>query len=191
MRWLLLLAALPAPVFGCPTANDMERGVVFYRTDGATEVHRTLPDGMSVVDVSYSDGSKDQNTFFYGVFINSLASVENGVVNLADAWVYAYRSIPPVPASNTSGKLTAQTGKKVDGLFREVQTFKWGPLTNTTIGGCNYQLIEGQFNYEGRDYVAEELIHYLPELGTGLLMRYSDDSGADADIYEFNRVIAR
>jgi len=188
--WLGCPLALPVQAFACPTAADMERGVVFYLDDGSTQVHRSAPDGFVIVDVTYDTGERAQNVFHYGVFIQSLTPIEDGVVRMSDAWTYAYRSKPPFPEPNSTGQLVAATGSRDAGYSDETQKFVWGAPTMMRLGSCRYQVIQGQFHYDGSNYQAEETINFLPELGTGILTRYSDESGA-TDTYKVDRIVAR
>jgi len=190
MRWLAVIFALPGPALACPTAADMQKGVVVAINDGTVEVHRSLANDLIVVDVTYPDGDIFQNTFLHGVFINTLSPVEGGVIQPTKAWTYQYQTSLPPPAPNTQGSFRAKTGSLIEGFFDEDTTYTWGPMTTMQIGACRYQMIEGRFSFVTGRYRSNEVINYLPELGTSFLMEYSDDEG-ERDVYEYSRISAR
>jgi len=189
MRWILLLA-LPAPAFACPTGADMANGVLLASSDGTTEVHKQAAAGLTIVDVTFSDGHQSQNTFIHGTFIKQLADVEDGFLDIRSALQTVYDTPPPIPAPGDSGVINTRSGSLADGMDAEVQTYWWGEVGEMTIGNCRYAAIEGVLTYRSDDSDVRETIAYLPELGIGLLTSYQD-VGNDPETYTYLTITAQ
>lgn len=188
MRWIVLLA-LPAPAFACPTGADMTAGVVLTLEDGTQEVYRRTAPDLVVVDVTFTDGFQSQNTLIHGTYVKRLADLNDGVVNLTDAWLTIYESPPPQPAPGIRGAIQTQAGTLGD-FEAEVQSYTWGKADQMTIGDCRFEGITGVLTYKTEMSEVTETITYLRELGIGLLLSYAEP-GFDTDVYTYTGIAAR
>lgn len=192
----LIILSLAAAVTGgtadaaCPTAADLVTGVRVTETDETVHDFRLLGTG-EVLETIRFDGETDSvgNLLALGVYVVGLNVTTNGLPSPREAIIFAYApSVEnlPLPADGLKQTLTTTVSDSYeDSPFTEIQTHVWRADSPLTIGDCVYERITGEVTYTGNDSHLEE-IAWLPDLGLGLLLRYSDS--ASDDRYEMETI---
>ncbi len=173
----LSVFVLATPAFAdCPTAVDLPTGVKATLSDGSTEEYRTVRTGLVELIARYDDGYDARNLLGQGVYVIELADLEDGQIVPESRITSSYpMSADAMPLPQPGARWSVAVGmRNADGFFKEKQTHSWGEITQVSYQGCTYDMIPGEFLYTGDGYSYREDIHYLPELGVGLLVSYAD-----------------
>jgi hypothetical protein len=176
---LLTLSAFPAfAQQGCPTGDDLARGIRISFEDGGTEVYRSGAPGVQEVTGTEEDGSGFRMEIAQGTHLLSWEGTNGGVADPSSLLTYDYNGVAPenLPAPRPGKSFqTAVTATDSSGPRSEPQNQTYGPLSSIAIGTCTYDMIEVTIAYATTDnYV--EMLRYLPELGIGYLLWNESDS---------------
>lgn len=187
---LRVLAAclIATPVLAeCPKAADLSIGIKATLTDGSVEEYRAAGSGLVEHIVRYDDGYTARNLLGQGVYVIELAEQENGQIVPSSRTTTSYpmnADAMPIPKAGAAWRVTVGM-RDADGFFKEEQRYSWGELIQTTYQDCTFDTVAGEIVYSGDGYTYREEIHYLPQLGVGLLMSYTSDDGThEAFSYE-------
>lgn len=187
LSYLALVMALPAVAqASCPVAADLDRGGIVFSFDGDFEIHTRASGGViEILSSKDADGIAVKTVLAHGVHVLQLADIQNGTVLPDSVWRFTF----PVPAAELPMPVqgsgwTARTTSSVDGVSEtEVVTHTWGTMQPYEIGRCTYEAIPVRVSFDGESYDHEEDLMYFPDLGTAVLIRYSDSEGADLTTY--------
>jgi len=170
----------------CPVAADLDRSGIVFSFDGDFEIHTRASSGViEILSSKDADGIAAKTILAHGVHVLQLADIQNGAVLPNSVWRFAFpvpvADLPvPVPGSGW----TARTTSMVDGVSEtEMITHTWGTAQPYEIGGCTYDAIPVRVSFDGESYDHEEDLMYFLDLGTAVLIRYSDSEGADLTTY--------
>ncbi|MEL7115107.1 MAG: hypothetical protein AAGP08_05865 [Pseudomonadota bacterium] len=186
---LLLLPALAQAQEACPTAADLQAGIVFDIGEGEKEVYKDI--GNGVIEVTYSDteGFESRTLLGQGVYLLELVDLEDGQPVPISRTTYSHKLTPvdmPKPSPNSSW--TSEVVSLNDGnLEREVHDHRFGAAGNITLGACTYDKIRVTVHYDDGDNSVDTL-EYLPDLGVGLLVGVAYDNGDGTrtdDVYRY------
>lgn len=183
---LLCFLASPA-LAACPQMGDLATGIRATMSDGTYEDYRDLRPGLVEMIGNYDDGYIARNLLGQGVYVVELSDMEDGKIAPDSRTTYSYPvEVTELPIPQPGARWSGQTaGRDYEGFFSETQTHTWGAMTRATYGECSYDLIVGRFAYSGDGYSYKEEIHYLPELGIGLLASYADGDESETDVYTY------
>ena len=177
MKHLLCIASLLAGLStaahaqsSCPTAADLPDGIEVRNTFGASEGFYPHAPGVIRSEYRDGDGQGTQTLLGQGIYWLQNVAVENYESVASTRITYSYPLDPqdmPVPtpagAWNTPVVSTETNGK----ITQETQSAVFGEMTRLTIGACGYDMIPVTLEFGPDPY--QEVIHYLPDLGLGLL----------------------
>ena len=184
----VLLCVFASPALAeCPRTGDLATGIRAMMSDGTYEDYRDLGPGLVEMIGTYEDGYVARNLLGQGVYVVELSDLEDGKIVPDSRTTYSYPvDVAELPIPQPGARWTGETaGRDYEGFFAETQSHTWGAMTRATYGACSYDLIVGRFAYSGDGYSYKEEIHYLPELGIGLLASYADDIESEADVYTY------
>lgn len=184
----LLLCFLATPALAvCPVPGDRATGIRATLSDGSYEDYRDLRPGLVELIGNYADGYVARNLLGQGIYVVELSDLEDGKIVPDTRTTYTYPvDLTALPIPEPGTRWVGETGgRDYDGFFAETQSHSWGALTRATYGTCSYDLLVGRFDYSGDGYSYKEEIHYLPELGIGLLASYADDSEDGPEVYTY------
>lgn len=184
----LLLCCLATPALAeCPTADDLATGIRATMSDGTFEDVTTHSAGVLEMIGNYEDGYVSRFLLGQGTYVLESSEMEDGKIVADSRVTYSYSvnaTEMPVPSPNARWK-GKTAGRDFDGFFQEEQVHSWGELTRATYGDCSYDLIIGYIDYVGDGYEFREEIHYLPELGLGLLAAYTEENDDYDEVYTY------
>lgn len=160
---------------GCPTAEDMRRGIRVDFADGSHEVFRTQASAAGgveiIVDGLDAEGFGYQMELGQGVHLLAYRGMTDGAADIGSEIAYDYGLLPgdlPVPVAE--GQWSSQvTVTDQFGVRSEPQSHVWSGATTVDIGGCTYDMIETVIAYKTDDGYREG-VEYLPALGFGYLV---------------------
>lgn len=187
LRTVLACTFATSAFADCPTGADRAKGIRAILSDGSVEEYRDLRPGVVELIARYEDGYTARNLLGQGTYVIELADFEDGQIvptsRITSSYPMSADEMPlPKPGSEWTVKVAM---RDADGFFQEQQTHRWGEQTKATYQNCSYDMIPGQLSYAGEGYNYQEEIHYLPELGLGLLVAYSDgDAPEDRFTYD-------
>ncbi len=182
---LIFLAATPA-VAKCPVKDDLFAGGIEVRWDDDTvEVYRDIGGGLVQTESVYGDGYVSRLKLAKGVYVAELVDLNDGVLDLDSVVMYRYPMAAedmPLPEANGQWRVHTTYTDTYES-YKETQTHIWGAEQTVTYGDCTYAVIPGRLEYRSDHYNHDEGIHYVSELGIGLLTSYKDDEYPEPDIY--------
>lgn len=176
--WPIFLAA-PA-LADCPVRADMGRGVEVRMEDGTIETYRAGGAGIVIVDSPPDDnGVVVQTELGQGTYVLALTDIVDGKPDTDTQYTFSFgRDAADLPVPLPHTKSSFKTNVRIDSdRFVETLVVNWGAATTITYGDCRYDMIPGDFTYDSADYQANETVHFLPDLGIGIL--YAIDDGAE------------
>lgn len=184
-----MLAVMPAILVaqeGCPVGADLDNdGIVFVSEDGF-EHHNRAPNGViTILSNEDDDGIVSKTLISHGVHVLQLSDLENGTAMPGSTWRFGFpMPVTELPAPTPGGGWTV-TSTSMIGLETEVEviTHTWGAVQRYDIGSCRYDAILVRASYDGETYDHVEDSVYFPDLGTALLIRYSDEDATDTYTY--------
>ena len=165
----------------CPTGTDLDAGIAMRDSDGYAYVFRRQSDDVVVQQGTGPDGYQFRNLLGQGSHVLQLADWENGAIVTDSIINYSYPMPPaemPVPAPGLTWQVQT-TINSYGEFYTEAQSQVWGQPGSLIIGSCSYEVIPGQITYKSELDTIREQISFLPDLGIGLLVAYSDGSGYD------------
>lgn len=173
MRSLIaaLTCCLAGPAFAqCPTAQDLNTGIVLTDVDGGQEVFRR--ENANFVRGGWDDGSIGaQYLLLQGLYIVEYFDLEAGDTVAGSRVTYSYPLAPedaplPVPGGRWDTEVVVLDQGQVD---TATESHLYGDQTRVTIGGCSYDMIPVTSIYLDEDSYTETN-YYLPELGFSYLV---------------------
>lgn len=186
------LLVLPAAALAdCPTADDLEKGILFHVDGGDREVFRRFSDDVISSVYSYGDGGPESRFLLgRGMYLLETTEVENGVTLAGSKVVYAFEmgvdEMPlPTPEAGWTTDVIVREGTFLD---TETQIYSFGPQTQVSFGACTYDMIPVIQSYRPDPDEVVEYVNWLPELGISYLVRASYPDGDDR--YVYNRIEA-
>ena len=184
------LAFLAGPQ--CPTADDLGSGITFVDENGALLTYTTTaPDIIARHVMFQSGGSGTREVMAYGTYSLDFTTVDaDGIAYPAQAvnWEYPIdiADIPvPEAATDWAVDVVVDYGHRTKS---EAWTMVWGDLETILYGDCTYDMIAGDFLAKSDDSLEQNVIHYLPELGFGVI--YSRYRHIDTEPNIFPRLVA-
>ncbi|UYV35889.1 hypothetical protein N4R57_12575 [Rhodobacteraceae bacterium D3-12] len=190
MRLLLALAvsAALAPLGAwaeCPTATDLEKGIVFKSDVKYAELFRILPSGM-IQTINSANGKATSRTLIAkGVYLLELIDLENNKPIPSTRTTYAFPGAPadlPDPKPNAKFELTVAVWDRGD-IRKEQQIYAGGALNSVTIGACTYDMFPINVTYIDGYNTDKHLLHYLPALKVAYLAATTYDNSTDTYNY--------
>lgn len=189
MRFLLsaLFTLPPALALSCPTASDLERGVLLTYASGDTElVKRIQPDVLSVLYTA-TDGWQSKLLLGKGVYTLQSVDLDDGEIDLNTQINYAFSVHPselPAPTAGLAFQETLLVNATGD-FDREVHDYQFTALPAQTIGTCTYDAIEVKIAYQDADNWVDTLV-YFPALEASYLAAndYDDADGRKTDQFQ-------
>jgi len=183
--WPIFLAA-PA-LADCPVRADMGRGVDVRMEDGIIDTYRAGGAGIVIAESPPDgDGVVVQTELGQGTYVLALTDIVDGKPDIDTQYTFSFGRDPtdlPVPRPNT--KSSFKTNVRIDGdRFVETLVVSWGAATTITYGDCRYEMIPGEFIYDSVGYQAVETVHFLPELGIGILYTLYDNTDDTPDLHQ-------
>ncbi|WP_152912599.1 hypothetical protein [Candidatus Rhodobacter oscarellae] len=182
------LALCPSLALACPTAADLDAGILLTAKTGDTETFTRFSE--DVVQSIYSDGDGFQNRALLGqgVYLLELMDLEDGKLVPDTRITYAFPVVPgelpePVAGGLYSAEIAVQDAGDVQ---REAQRYEFSEITQATYADCTYDLIKVAVSYGDSDNTIDR-VHYFPTLGISYLAGSSYGIGADRkeDLYEY------
>ena len=181
----LLALVLPtvAPA-ACPTAGDLETGILFRTRDGATELFRRVSEDV-VLSVYDSGNAQSRMLLGQGLYVLDNVGLAEGELLPETQVRFAYpmpaAEMPrPTPGGGWDVDVTVEEG----GLTEpEHQSYAFGAVTEVTLGECTFDMIPITQTYSPDPYEVTDLVNWLPELGVSYLVQSSHAHGEDRYIY--------
>jgi hypothetical protein len=175
---ILILCGSVSPLSAqtvCPTAADLDPGILVEYEDGVLEVFTLLP-GWTTVGVltDLPSGEQQALSLEYGLYIRSITQVENGVPDDGSTLDYQYNLEPlQAPFAGLAYDVPVSIGQRqADGTVAlNAQTHDWlaGEKTQFQIGTCSYAGFTMTVSITGfDDPPRQEMYYYLADLGIGL-----------------------
>ncbi|MCC5975809.1 MAG: hypothetical protein JJT81_17410 [Rubellimicrobium sp.] len=163
---------------GCPTADDLARGITIAFTGGAVETYRPGREpGVTEVIGSDGFGFDYGMRLAHGTHLLLYEELVRGRPDLETRQTYDYGmpvALMPVPEAGgrwaVDVRVTSAEGERTE---RQVQAYD--TVTTEVIGNCSYDRIEAVIAYDTGDFYIEG-IHFLPELQLGYLA-WSESNG--------------
>ncbi|MBN9887765.1 hypothetical protein [Salipiger abyssi] len=182
-RLFLCLLALPsvAPA-DCPTAADLDTGILFHLAGGDTELFRR-EDAQTVRSVyHYAEENAESHVLLgRGMYVLAYGETQDGQPVPEGLMHYDFGRTPaemplPEPESGWTAdvEVTATWGSE-----HEVQIYSFGPLSRVSFGDCSYDMIPVIQSYRPDPLGTVEFVNWLPELGISYLSRIADREGED------------
>lgn len=180
---LFSLLALPcAALADCPTAADLDRGILFHVAGGDTDLFRR--EGAETVRSVYRYAAEDAESHVLlgrGMYVLAYAEMQDGQPVPDGLMRYDFGRRPgdmPLPAPE--GGWTADVEVTAAwGTEHELQIYSFGPLSQVSFGGCLYDMIPVIQSYRPDPLETVEFVNWLPELGISYLTRITDRAGEE------------
>lgn len=179
----LLYVLSAAPVWACPVAADLDgAGIRFVGADGSDEVHRRAEPDMVAIDyVTLGTLGGNRSVLVHGIYLHSFSDVDgSGAVVDGSLGVFTrpgkVTDLPlPVSGLTWSG---GHSFTDATDTFTEAVSITVGAPTTWTLGACSYTALPVlAITSDGTQEIYRETMTYLPDLGTAVLVRFSDSSG--------------
>ena len=186
-----LLALIASPAWAdCPVSADLAGGIRMEQSDGVVEVYRQFkPDIVEVIS-DFQDGYISRTLLGRGVYVLELSDIVSGNIDPDSRSTFAFPVATaelPLPAAGATWDVQTAARDSYD-IWSETISITWGDLTKVNYGACSYDMIPGTFAYRSDTYDHNEVIHYLPELGLGVLYSYVDDDMDAPDFFRVTRI---
>ncbi len=169
--------SLPAAVLAdCPTAADLPGGIVVTDIDAATETFYPLTPGVIRSEYRGAEGEGSQSFLGQGVYWLQYIAVENDELIYDTRLTNAYPMKPvdmPLPKPGGAWNTQSATLEETGYIRKGAQSTQFGTMTRLTIGACGYDMILVTIEYLHDGY--QEMVHYFPDLGIGLLAGTAND----------------
>ena len=181
----LIALALPtvAPA-GCPTAADLDTGILFRTLDGDTELFRRVSE--DVVLSTYDGGNAQSRVLLgQGLYVLDNVGLAEGEV-LPEAQVRVSFPMPAaeMPRPTPGGDWAVDVIVEEGGVSEpEHQSYAFGPLTEVALGNCTFDMVPVVQTYSPDPYEVTDRVNWLPELGVSYLVQSSHAHGEDRYIY--------
>ncbi|MBY6004209.1 hypothetical protein KUV62_09835 [Salipiger bermudensis] len=183
MKLFLPLLALALPTAApavCPTARDLDTGILFRTLDGDTELFRRVSD--NVVQSVYTSGSEESRVLLgQGLYVLDNVALVDGEV-LPDTQVQFSYPVPvaEMPLPQPEGGWSVDVTVEEAGYSEpEEQTYAFGPMTEIGVGNCTFDMIPVIQTYSPDPYEVTDYVNWLPELGVSYLVQSSHAHGED------------
>lgn len=185
------LASPAVAVAACPTHADLENGIRFSGPNDS-EVHTRAPRGMVVTLTDPdADGFSYRAMMVHGVHVVQLSEFDGGSVMLGSTWRFGYpggiEALPvPTPGGTWESDVAALNNFSFD---IETISHVWGAEIDYVLSGCTLRGVPVRVTYDSEGFQSVEDYVYLPEVGTALLLRYSDPDGANTYTFDAFEVL--
>lgn len=175
----------------CPVAADLDRGIRMFHADDTVEVYRRLKPGLVEVRSAYPDGYDSWTLLGQGVYVLELADLVGGRIDPQSKSTFAFpMAATDMPLPEAGGTWVVETAARDSyDIWSETVAMSWGQAGSIDYGECTYAMIPGTFSYKSELYNHQEVIHYLPELGLGVLYSYVDEDMNSPDIFEVTNIV--
>ena len=187
MKLFAPLVALALPTVApavCPTAEDLDTGILFRTLDGDTELFRRVSE--NVVLSTYTSGSEESRILLgQGLYVLDNVGLAEGEL-LPETQVRFSYPMPaaemprPTPEGDWAVDVTVEEG---GGSEPERQSYAFGPVTEIGLGKCTFDMIPVVQTYSPDPYEVTDYVNWLPELGVSYLVQSSHAHGEDRYIY--------
>ncbi|MEL6958392.1 MAG: hypothetical protein AAGL89_05500 [Pseudomonadota bacterium] len=174
MRFLTsaaFMAASTGAALACPTAADLEAGIVIMEDDGTRNVFTSVRNGVVSQDGVTPDGFEFRTLLAQGVHVLQLADTEDGALIPDTVYTTSYPdpvNTLPIPEAGLTWDVS--TGiTSFEETYTEQQSQVWGAMVPFSIGECTYDAIPGKVEYLSDLSHFREQIIFVPALGLGLL----------------------
>jgi len=179
---LLILPAAAQAV--CPTAADLDRGILLYTLGGDTELFRRVSD--DVVRSTYLSGEEGSEALLgQGIYVLDNVALADGEV-LPETQIHfdfpMTSADMPEPAPETDWTVDV-TVEEAGYSEREHQSYSFGPLTRIGLGRCSYEMIQVRQTYSPDPYEVTDYVNWIPALGLSYLVQSSHAHGEDHYVY--------
>jgi hypothetical protein len=187
MKSIILSAALtfPAAVLAqCPTHSDLDRGILFYVEGGDTEKFRQSTNGLIEATYMYGPGEGSRVLLAQGIYLVELIDIENNQLKPDTRSTYGFPlTMDKLPKPSPGGIWSVRAvSLDEDGLTSEMQIYRFGAMTELTIGACSYDMIPIEIRYPEDDDTVD-FLHYMPALKLSYLSGTQDSDGASSYVY--------
>lgn len=171
----------------CPLAANLDTGgVQFTEADGSVDVYRRLDaERLEGEYISPDFPEVSRSVLINGIFVQGFASFIDGELVVESIGQVRRAMTPaemPVPVAGLTWSV-AQVFEDATSRVEETLTIEVGAEETLLLGDCSYTLLPVTVTIRASDGVFEEQIHYLPELGVGLLAGFTDNTGTTT--YEY------
>lgn len=164
----------------CPTAADMDTGVIFTLSDGGYELHKSTDEDWVQIYAYFGDGEASVLDFYHGLYLLTDLPVVDGFPLLAEMQTYA-----------TEAQLAEWAAPKPDAEWRNTTSgggyAKSRGIEPFRLGDCTYEAFDVSLIYAD-DAGYQETYRYIPALKTGLLIASADETGVERYTYTGVRV---
>ena len=191
IRHAVALALLPfAGYAACPTADDLERGIVFTVNDTDTETFTRV--SPTVVESAYAgadaNGEVSKSLYVKGYYwVQSVTYDAQGELLPDSRMTYAYPgSAADLPDPEPLAEHRFDVIRNDDfGMVKEEQTHVFGDFETRIYGVCPYIALPATIEYfEDGKSTGKDFMEYLPELGIALWVGSEFDGSKDDYIYK-------
>lgn len=177
----------------CPVAADLDgAGVRFIGADGSDVVHRRLDAERIEIDYVVDGGAISRSILVHGVYLIWFGDLDpSGGVVADTGGVFSHSgkfSDLPLPVPGLVWE-SVYTFTDATGSYGESSVVSIAAPTTWTLGDCTLNALPATVVAtvsDGATYT--ETMMYLPDLGTAVLMEFTDSGGADT--YEYTAVRA-
>lgn len=189
---LLLTFCLASPALAqCPTGADLEAGITLTDTFGTTETY--WRDSEHFIRGSWSDGDGFGARFrlLKGLYVVEAFDMEHGEILPSTRSTFSYPVDPedaPLPSEGERWDINVIAWDQ-DGPRSARESHIFGPIVETTLGGCSYDMIPIIALYPDADGY-EETLNYLPELGFSYVVEMRP-ANEPAERYSYVRIEAK
>lgn len=182
----LSLALAPLGVRAdCPTAADLDQGIIFKSDVKYAELFRKLPSGI-IETINSEDGKPTSRTLIAkGVYLLELIELENTNPLPSTRTTYAFPDAAadlPDPQPNQTFETTVAVWDRGE-IRSEQQIYTSGALTSVTLGDCTYEMFPVTVTYVDGDRSDKDMLHYLPALKVAYLAATTYDNSTDTYDY--------
>jgi hypothetical protein len=188
------LTLLPSLGLACPTAQDLDRGIILNFESGDVEVISRKSDDVLLTIFTAHEGGTSHYLLGKGFYLLQTVDIEDGRPVPHSQINYAFPVKPsdlPTPEPNLTLTQTviANSGGSLD---TEKQDYSFGPIEARTYGACSYDAIDVKIVYDYDEYWAET-VTYFPALGLSYLSvnEYDESGERKLDIFQLTSLSAK
>jgi hypothetical protein len=191
LRFAAALAVLPlATHAACPTAADLETGVVFTVNDIDTETFTRI--SPTVIESSYAGGDTGgevtKSLFVKGYYwVQSISFDTDGKLLPDSRTIYAFPGSAadlPDPEPLAEHRFDVVRNDEF-GIVSEVQMHIFGDFETREYGSCPFIVLPSTIEYfEDGQSTGKDFMEFLPELGVALWVGSEYDGTKDEYVYK-------
>jgi hypothetical protein len=182
----LLLASPATALASCPTAADLDGGGIRLSVSGGdTELFRRVSEDIVASIFETRDGLQSLTLLGRGMYVLRIAEMDAGdVVPDSDTTYDFDMPAGSLPMPGPQEDWTVDVGVDDHGFSsHELQSYRFGPMTEVGLGGCTYDMIPVIQSYDPDPYEVTDFVNWLPELGISYLVRSSHAHGDQRSSY--------